>query len=68
MKFLRVVGVLLDARCAMARMFGSKMMSCGSKPDLLGEQLVGALADLDLALDRVGLPISSKAMTTTPAP
>ena len=40
---------------AMARMFGSKMMSLGSKPDLLGEQPVGALADLDLALGGVGL-------------
>ena len=36
-------------------MFGSKMMSVGSKPACLGQQLVGALADRDLALDRVGL-------------
>ena len=31
------------------------MMSVGSKPAGLGQQLVGALADRDLALDRVGL-------------
>ena len=36
-------------------MFGSKMMSVGSKPTCLDQQLVGALADLHLALDRVGL-------------
>jgi hypothetical protein len=36
--------------------------------DLLGEQLVRALADLDLALDgRPPGPCSSKAITTTPA-
>ncbi len=29
----------------------------GRKADLLGEQLVGALADRDLALDRVGLAL-----------
>ena len=41
----------------MARMFGSKMMSDGSTPACLGQQLVGALADLDLALDGVGLAL-----------
>ena len=38
----------------MARMFGSKMMSSGSNPSP-HEQPVRALADLDLACDRVGL-------------
>jgi hypothetical protein len=39
---------------ATAKMFGSKMMSsAGSR--LLGQQLVGALADFDLALEGVGL-------------
>ena len=37
-------------------MLGSKMMSSGSKPACSGQQPVGALADRDLALDRVGLP------------
>ena len=32
------------------------------------QQLVGTLADRDLALRRVGLPTSSNAMTTTAAP
>ena len=41
----------------------------GRKAGLLGQQLVGARADLDLALVacRPG-PVSSKAMTTTAAP
>ena len=33
------------------------MMSSGGKPTLLGQQLVGALADRDLALDGVGLAL-----------
>ena len=40
----------------------------GREADLLGEQLVGSLADRDLALDGIGLALSSKAMTTTAAP
>jgi hypothetical protein len=40
---------------ATAKMFGSKMMSSGGKPTSLGQQAVGAGADLDLALDGVGL-------------
>ena len=39
---------------AMAKMLGSKMMSSGSEA-VRGEQLVGALADLDLARRCVGL-------------
>ena len=39
----------------MARMLGSKMMSVGSKPACSIEELVRALADLHLALDRVRL-------------
>ena len=42
---------------AIAKMFGSKMMSSGGKPISLGQQLVGARADLDLALDGVGLAV-----------
>jgi len=42
---------------AMAKMFGSKTISSAGKADVLGEQFVGAAADLDLALDRVGLPL-----------
>ena len=42
---------------AIAKMFGSKMMSSGGKPALRVEQAVGALADLDLALERVGLAL-----------
>ena len=41
---------------ATASTFGSKMMSSGAKPSA-GEQVVGAPADRDLALDRVGLPL-----------
>jgi hypothetical protein len=40
---------------ATAKMFGSKMMSSGGKP-LVHQQAVGALADLDLAREGVGLP------------
>ncbi len=42
---------------AMARMFGSKMMSVGSKPAGLGQQLVRALADRHLARDGFGLAL-----------
>ena len=42
---------------AIAKMFGSKMMSSGGKPTLARQQVVGALADLDLALERVGLAL-----------
>ena len=42
---------------AIARTFGSKMMSSGAKPTSLDEQAVGALADRDLALDRVRLAL-----------
>jgi hypothetical protein len=45
----------------------SKMMSVGSKP-LVHEDVVRARTDGDLALDRVGCPCSSKAMTITAAP
>jgi hypothetical protein len=40
----------------------------GREADLVGEQLVGALADLDLALAVSAWPCSSKAITTTAAP
>jgi hypothetical protein len=53
---------------ATAKMLGSKMMSCGGKADLFRQDLVGALADLDLALQVSAWPSSSKAMTTTAAP
>ena len=33
------------------------MMSAGSTSGLLGQQAIGALADLDLARDGVGLPL-----------
>jgi hypothetical protein len=42
---------------ATANTFGSKMMSSGGKPTGLRQQLVRALADRDLALDRVGLAL-----------
>ena len=42
---------------AIAKMFGSKMMSSGGKPTSSTQDLVGALADLDLALERVGLAL-----------
>ena len=38
------------------------------KSGLLGQKLVGAGADFDLARLGIGLPVSSKAMTTTAAP
>jgi hypothetical protein len=52
---------------ATAKMLGSKMMSSGGKPTL-GQQVVGARADLDLALLVSAWPFSSKAITTTAAP
>ena len=42
---------------AIAKMFGSKMMSSGGKPTSLRQQVVAALADLDLALEGVGLAL-----------
>ena len=42
---------------ATAKMFGSKMMSSRREADLLGQELVGALADLELALGGVGLAL-----------
>ena len=42
---------------ATASTFGSKTMSSGSEADLLDEQPVRTLADGDLALDRLGLPL-----------
>ena len=33
------------------------MMSCGGKPTLFDQDVVGALADRDLALERVGLAL-----------
>ena len=41
----------------MAKMLGSKMMSSGRHAGFLDQQLVGALADGDLALDSVRLPL-----------
>ena len=35
--------------------FGSKMMSCGGKPTFSDEQIVGALADGNLPLERIRL-------------
>ena len=42
---------------AIAKMFGSKMMSSGGKPTSSTRMSVGALADLDLALEGVGLAL-----------
>ena len=42
---------------ATAKMLGSKMMSAGREADALGEQAVGAFADRELALGRLGLPL-----------
>ena len=42
---------------ATAKMFGSKMMSSGGKPTTFDQELVGALADRDLAVDGVGLAL-----------
>jgi len=42
---------------AMAKMFGSKMMSSGGKPTSSDQHAVGAFADLDLALIGVGLAL-----------
>ena len=42
---------------ATAKMFGSKTMSSGGKSACLGQKLVGARADRDLALERVGLAL-----------
>ena len=61
-----VVVVFLDP-VATAKMFGSKMMSFGGKPTSF-QQVIGARADFDLAVLGIGLPGSSKAMTTTAAP
>jgi len=38
------------------------------EPDLARQQIVGALADLGLALEGIGLTCSSKAITITAAP
>ena len=40
---------------AIAKMFGSKMMSSGGKSTLVDQDVVGALADLGLAREGVGL-------------
>ncbi len=53
---------------AIARMFGSKMMSCGSKPR---RSVSSAYARAQMATLRATVsacPCSSKAITTTPAP
>ncbi len=52
------------------RMLASKMMSLGREPDFFGQQLVGALADRDLAVrgDRLAFGPQSNAMTTAAAP
>ncbi len=42
---------------AIAKMFGSKMMSSGGKPTCCDENVVGAFADGDLARKRVGLTL-----------
>ena len=42
---------------AMAKMLGSKMMSSGGKPSCLDQEVVGALADLGLAREGVGLAL-----------
>ena len=42
---------------AIAKMFGSKMMSSGGKPTRFGQDLVGARADLDLARAGIGLAL-----------
>jgi hypothetical protein len=62
-----VVVVLLDA--------GRHREDVGIEDDVFGrkahlghQQIIGALADFDLALLGVGLPGSSKAITTTAAP
>jgi hypothetical protein len=41
----------------MAKMLGSKMMSSGREADLVDQGAIGPLADRDLALPRVGLPL-----------
>ncbi len=45
---------------AIARMFGSKMMSVGSNPTCSGQQRIGTLADRHLARDGLGLPLLVK--------
>jgi acid phosphatase family membrane protein YuiD len=53
---------------AMAKMFGSKMMSSAGKPSA-HQQIVGALADSRSCAAKVSAwPCSSKAMTITAAP
>ena len=42
---------------AMARMFGSKMMSVGRNPDLPGQERIRPLADRHFAGDRLGLAL-----------
>ncbi len=42
---------------ATVRMFGSKITSVGEKADLVDQQVVRALADPHLVLDRRGLPL-----------
>jgi hypothetical protein len=42
---------------AIAKMFGSRITSSGAKPAFCVEQVVRAVGDRDLALDRVGLAL-----------
>ena len=51
---------------ATARTFGSKTMSSGAKPASSIEQPVRALADLDLALDGVGLALARRRPSRRP--
>jgi hypothetical protein len=53
---------------AIAKMFGSKMMSSGGKPSLFGQELVGALQISVLRSSVSAWPCSSNAITTTAAP
>ncbi len=66
-KVLRVVVVVLNTGCAAAKIFGSKMMSSGGKP-LFGENFYSQARRQNFdfaALTGIGLPCSSKAITTT---
>ena len=80
---LRVGQVLLDPACGVDECLGIAVVfgnargdgqHVGVEDDLLGresvpgQQAVGALGHLDLALEGVGLPRSSKSMTTAAAP
>ena len=68
MKSTRVVVVLLDAGGDRedVRIEDDVL---GREADLLGQELVGALADLDASLSMVSAwPCSSKAITTAAAP